>query len=168
MFLSLEKPVLKGVTIFVHNLVPEVNFAAHLPNYDSDSDRYQANYAIRMANEQLGERLGMRSNAIPDLFHQANFTSSTGWEYLESYEYRESYYKLIFQHALLVSEAMKLPLNVHVDIMRRIIFVAAALDISVDFDRAKFEGTINAEFGFTKGKIDKGEYYTLKSIRLPN
>ncbi|MDR3612957.1 MAG: hypothetical protein P4L53_05270 [Candidatus Obscuribacterales bacterium] len=161
MFLSLEKPAGKGVSIFARNLVPEADFAPHRPNYDFDSERHVANSAIREANENLGEKLGKHSKAFGMMFNQFNWESTTGWEY-----WSEDF-QLMLRHALLVSEALHLPLSVHASIMDKCIVAAIALGVSFDFDLAKFEGSVHAEFEYTKRDIDSGSYFTLKDIRVP-
>jgi len=162
MLLFLEQPVGKNVSIFARNLVPEANFAPHQPSYDFDSERYKANTAIREANETLGEQLGKQSKAFGMMFNQFNWESTTGWEY-----WSEDF-QLMLRHALLVSEAMNLPLNVHASVMDKFIVAAIALGISFDFELAKFEGAIYAEFEYTKRDIDGGSYFTLKDIRVPD
>jgi hypothetical protein len=160
MFLSLEKPCGKGVSIFAHNLVPEANFAPYKHNCDFDSERYKANDAIREANEKLGEQLGKRSKAFGMLFNQFNWESTTGWEYWsEDFE-------LMLRHALLVSEELQLPLSVHTSVMDKFIEAAITLSITFDFDQTKFEGAVHAEFEYTKRDIDSGSYFTLKDVRL--
>ena len=159
MFLSLEKPNRdKGVSILARNLSDKENYAPHQMEVEFDSERFRADMAIALANESLGEN--SLEKAFSSLFHQFNWTGTTGWEYWSKDNL------LMLKHALLVAEALAVPLYVHISALPALMKGMEA-GLQFDYRVAKKEDAEPAkdrEFAYTLEEIEQGRYYVLTNV----
>lgn len=159
MFLSLEKPNSdKGVSILARNLSDKKNYQPHQPEVEFDSERSRADMAIVLANEALGKN--SREKAFSSLFHQFNWTGTTGWEYWSKDNL------LMLKHALLVAEALAVPLHVHISALSALM---KGMEAGLQFDcrvteKQDAEKAKATDFAYTIEEIETGRYYILTNV----
>ncbi len=159
MFLSLEKPNSdKGVSILARNLADKENYRPRQTEVEFDSERSRADMAIVLANDALGEN--SREKAFSSLFHQFNWTGTTGWEYWSKDNL------LMLKHALLVAEALAVPLHVHISALPALM---KGMEAGLQFDRRvaqkqDAEKANNHDFTYTLKEIEQGRYYVLTNV----
>lgn len=159
MFLSLEKPDRdKGVSILARNLCDKDNYDPRQLEVEFDSERFRVDMAIGLANESLGKN--SRHKAFSFLFHQFNWTGTTGWEYWSKDNL------LMLKHALLVAEALAVPLHVHISAQRTLMH---GMEAGLQFDcrvaeRQDAEPTNDSDFAYVIDEIEQGRYYVLTNV----
>ncbi|MCC7531798.1 MAG: hypothetical protein IT342_25060 [Candidatus Melainabacteria bacterium] len=161
MFLSLEFPGGdKHVTFFARDLAGDDGFDLSRHSFsDWDSDRSRADRAVQAANRELGAK---PFNYFSMLFNQFTWEGTTGWEYWS----RD--YDKVLKHALVVAQALALPLHVHNSFDGALLDAAQKAGIELDFVAAvRVANPVTREFEYTNRQLDNGEFIRLVDVVLP-
>jgi hypothetical protein len=162
MFISLEQPGDKQVTIIFRDLQGDADYEPWLGNTAWDSERSRADLAVPETNEELGRDLG-RIAAFHTLFHQVDSRGITGWEYWS----RD--YVLVLRHALKVAEKLGATLHIHQDVMPKLLVQLSINEITFDMETADTKQVFHNvdETYYISKKLEAGEYFVLSNVAFP-
>jgi len=157
MFLSLEFPGGdKQASLKAHDLAEGPDWELR----DSD-DRIRVEQAVVKANKMLGDP---PTRFISMIFNQFTWEGTSGWEY---WTHRTDYDKVLL-HALVVANALNVPLHIHNSFDVELLEAAETAGIELDFVGAEpVAEPVSRRFGDFNLKIERGEYIRLTDVVLP-
>ena len=160
MFLSLEFPSReKQISIMARDLAHDVGYQAWMKPLDHDSDRGRVDRAVDLVNRQLGEG---RDKLISMIFNQFNWEGTTGWEY-----WTKDYDKVL-RHAIVVSDALDVPLHIHKSFDDHLLKAAEDAGITLEVVAATYKvPNPDGHNEQLRNKLDNGEYVRLTKVLLP-
>ncbi len=160
MFLSLEFPSReKQISLMARDLSHDNGYQAWMKPLDTDSERGRVDRAIELVNRQLGDG---RNKLINMIFNQFNWEGTTGWEY-----WTKDYDKVLL-HAIVVSDALDVPLHVHKSFDEHLLKAAEDAGITLEFVTAVYSvQNSNARDAQVQARVDNGEYIRLTKVTLP-
>jgi len=159
MFVSLERPLPdKHVSLMARNLAGEADYQPGRFHFDSERSRVQT--AVSAVNQDLAFRSHKLFGIV---FNQFDWAGTSGWEIWSD----NTVHLLVF--ALAVARRLDQPLNVHADIMERILVAASVSGIKVDFDFSKplSEPHPGDETEHLEKAIGNGEYFVITDAVIP-
>lgn len=158
MFLYLNVPPGKAITLFAENLADDEDFGTASANFNSD--RFRFNRVVQQANRVLAP--ANASLAFPLMFNQFHCRDCSGWEYWAHPS------PLVLRHALLVAVSLGEPLHLHRTLLDDMNRFAADTGIAFKHGVAApvatpcFEG-----FKYTNRDLERGDYVVLTDVVLP-
>ena len=160
MFLSLEFPGGdKQISLIARDLAHDHGYKTWMKPLDVDSDRCRTDRAVEIANRRLGQHPNRYINMI---FNQFTWEGTTGWEY-----WTKDYDKVLI-HALVVADALNIPLHVHKSFDGELLTAAEKAGVQLEIvpsDYAVAKLTRHNEQ--LQSKLEDGQFIRLIKVALP-
>ncbi len=160
MFLSLEFPGGdKQISLIARDLAHDEGYKSWMKPLDVDSERCRTDRAVEIANRKLRH---LPHRHISMIFNQFTWEGTTGWEY-----WTKDYDKVLI-HALVVAEALNIPLHVHKSFDGELLTAAEIAGVKLEFVPADYAvATLTRHNEQLQLKIEDGQYIRLNNVVLP-